>query len=299
MCDKSRLDGVKTRFDITNHAKSSSYTKSSLASEVYKHFRPQRSSFGCTFPRGNSNKWNNRQSSNLTDTLGIPNPINLIRNRSDTIGGITNPPLPSEHRHGTTNPPNVDVYHNFRTTTRSRVRRAQQNRAEMQHLQQETRHILDSSDSSCDAIEKSLMRLKLTSPQIVRRSQHVKFVCGACLINSRGTKCLLVLQKDAQKWSFPKGSINRWEKDYDCMTRELMEETGLDLNKIAHHSLGDYYNHCSHIFVFKLDCDEEALKLQTHDNIEIADVQWVSIPAMRRLSLNCVTNDMTRKYLSP
>jgi mRNA-decapping enzyme subunit 2 len=58
-------------------------------------------------------------------------------------------------------------------------------------------------------------------------------VCGAVLINSQKDKILLAKSYLGNSWNFPRGKINKNEKEIDCAIREVSEEIGYDIsNKI-------------------------------------------------------------------
>ena len=55
-------------------------------------------------------------------------------------------------------------------------------------------------------------------------------VRGAILLNHEMDHVLLVKGwKKGASWSFPRGKINKDEKDLDCAVREVYEETGYDI----------------------------------------------------------------------
>ncbi|RPD82527.1 DCP2-domain-containing protein [Lentinus tigrinus ALCF2SS1-7] len=57
-------------------------------------------------------------------------------------------------------------------------------------------------------------------------------VCGAIMLNSRWDKCVLVKGwKSSAGWGFPKGKINEQEPRYRCAIREVLEETGYNLEE--------------------------------------------------------------------
>lgn len=57
-------------------------------------------------------------------------------------------------------------------------------------------------------------------------------VRGAIMLNQDMTHAVLVKGwKKGAKWSFPRGKINKEEKDLDCAVREVYEETGFDLHE--------------------------------------------------------------------
>ncbi|CRG90649.1 mRNA-decapping enzyme subunit 2 [Talaromyces islandicus] len=57
-------------------------------------------------------------------------------------------------------------------------------------------------------------------------------VRGAIMLNETMDKVVLVKGwKKNANWSFPRGKINKEEKDLDCAVREVLEETGYDLKE--------------------------------------------------------------------
>ena len=57
-------------------------------------------------------------------------------------------------------------------------------------------------------------------------------VRGAIMLNHTMDHVILVKGwKKGSKWSFPRGKINKDEKDIDCAVREVYEETGFDLRE--------------------------------------------------------------------
>ncbi|KAF2188873.1 hypothetical protein K469DRAFT_724238 [Zopfia rhizophila CBS 207.26] len=57
-------------------------------------------------------------------------------------------------------------------------------------------------------------------------------VRGAIMLNEDMTQAVLVKGwKKGAKWSFPRGKINKDEKDLDCAVREVYEETGFELRE--------------------------------------------------------------------
>ncbi|CUS09761.1 unnamed protein product [Tuber aestivum] len=62
-------------------------------------------------------------------------------------------------------------------------------------------------------------------------------VRGAILLNTAMDKCVLVKGwKSGASWSFPRGKINKDEKDEDCAAREVLEETGYEVEGRVHSS---------------------------------------------------------------
>ncbi|KAJ3363439.1 mRNA-decapping enzyme subunit 2 [Allomyces javanicus] len=54
-------------------------------------------------------------------------------------------------------------------------------------------------------------------------------VCGAIVINEELDQVLLVKGWNSRNWTFPRGKINKGEKELKCAVREVMEEVGFDV----------------------------------------------------------------------
>ena len=120
--------------------------------------------------------------------------------------------------------------------------------------------------------------------------------CGACLVSQ--DQVLLVKQRGTGKWGFPKGSKNDGETNYECMVRELREETGLFLDE--HHPAP---LHCQRfmactVYFFTLDVHPSSLPLLPHDTAEIETVAWLPLVCLGQYELNCVTKYVYRTLLS-
>lgn len=62
-------------------------------------------------------------------------------------------------------------------------------------------------------------------------------VCGAILLNRSLTHCVLVKGWSSRAgWGFPRGKINKEEKDANCAIREVLEETGFDIEPLLDES---------------------------------------------------------------
>lgn len=70
---------------------------------------------------------------------------------------------------------------------------------------------------------------KFAFDEFLRYKQRVP-VRGAILLDDRMEKVVLVKGwKSGSSWSFPRGKINKDERDIDCAVREVFEETGFDV----------------------------------------------------------------------
>ena len=112
-------------------------------------------------------------------------------------------------------------------------------------------------------------------------ARHASF--GA-IIRSPSKKILLVLGKLANKWSFPKGHANEGESPFDCVNREIYEETGHRglPPPIRQHTLkyGVYY---------EFEAADEFVTSPV-DTEEIAEARWFSVEEAAQLPMNSDTN---------
>ena len=110
-------------------------------------------------------------------------------------------------------------------------------------------------------------------------------VRGAILLDQSMEKVVLVRGwKKNASWSFPRGKINKDEKDLDCAIREAWEETGFDLRAeglVSHtdNEMGfiDITMREQHmrLFVFRNVPDSARFEPQTRK--EIGKIQWYNI----------------------
>lgn len=119
--------------------------------------------------------------------------------------------------------------------------------------------------------------------------------CGACIISQCGTRCLLVKQKEAQKWSFPKGSKEKYETKEDCMTRELLEETGIHLKDYKYKILDCVKRYRYYIFILRLQNTEKNMVLSPHDKHEIEKAKWVDFTDLSLYTMNYVTKSIMER----
>jgi 8-oxo-dGTP pyrophosphatase MutT (NUDIX family) len=95
-------------------------------------------------------------------------------------------------------------------------------------------------------------------------------VYGAICISPEG-KVLLVQNKYGEKWSFPKGHIEKGETMIQCATRELKEEAGI--------SAPNVYQSCLMLingvyFVYMMNENQSSQKLKVEDTSEIGNAAW-------------------------
>ena len=101
---------------------------------------------------------------------------------------------------------------------------------------------------------------------------------------------LLVLGKRSGKWSFPKGHKNRSETYLNCVVRETLEETGINLSgriPVAHHklSVGEY-------FFYEI---EEELVTHILDTSEVSEARWICLDNISEMECNVDVNKFLNK----
>jgi 8-oxo-dGTP pyrophosphatase MutT (NUDIX family) len=121
-----------------------------------------------------------------------------------------------------------------------------------------------------------------------------RITCGAGIFSSDFTRILLVKQREAQKWGFPKGSLEGEESLRSCMARELYEESGISLLGLNYADICMKKCKHNHIFFLRLCEPFEQLELQIRDKKEIEDIQWIMVSALKNneFSLNHVTRTL-------
>ena len=82
------------------------------------------------------------------------------------------------------------------------------------------------------------------------------------------------------KWSFPKGHSNKGEEPYDCVKREVFEETGIQTlpNPTSDQRIG-----FGHYYIFDV---ETKYDLQPQDKKEVMNHRWVTQSELDNLQLN-------------
>lgn len=119
--------------------------------------------------------------------------------------------------------------------------------------------------------------------------------CGVCWV-ARG-QVLLVRQRGTHQWGFPKGSKHPHETQYDCMVRELHEETGLVLADYRPVLLHQQQFRPGTVYFFTLDVDPSTLPLNPQDAQEIEQVAWLPLSQLGHCNLNCITKYVYRTLL--
>ncbi len=96
---------------------------------------------------------------------------------------------------------------------------------------------------------------------------------GVKCVVKNGNKILLVRNTYGYKtWTFPGGGVKRGESVQDAARREVMEETGVQINDVKELGELDFqYQGVATIF------EAEAVSLELHpDPVEISEAKWFS-----------------------
>lgn len=106
-------------------------------------------------------------------------------------------------------------------------------------------------------------------------------VYGAICKNNEN-EFLLVQGRKTGHWSWPKGHIKFGEKVYDCVKREVFEETGITTLPIPTGNIklkvGEYFTY---------DFKDTHPSLNPVDLNEIMNIGWFSIDEIRNNSYHC------------
>ncbi|KAI0788421.1 Dcp2, box A domain-containing protein [Abortiporus biennis] len=104
-------------------------------------------------------------------------------------------------------------------------------------------------------------------------------VCGAIMLNESWDKCLLVKGwKATSAWSFPKGKINEQEPRSRCAIREVLEETGYDLDEqIDLENVVEVSIKEQSISLFIVPNVPEDFPFKTRTRKEISKISWFKL----------------------
>lgn len=123
------------------------------------------------------------------------------------------------------------------------------------------------------------MRVEALQP-MGTSARHASF--GA-IIYSPNKKILLVLGRNSNKWSFPKGHADTGESPFECVIRETYEETGFaDLpnpSKSYRMRFGIFY---------EFHVNDEFVPTPVDQN-EIGDARWFTVDEAKLLTMNSDT----------
>lgn len=113
-------------------------------------------------------------------------------------------------------------------------------------------------------------------------------IYGAILYCSRTKRYAMVQGRETGKWSFPKGHVNRYETPFECVIREVREETGIDSLPIPQEGVplgvGYYYS-----FIVP-----DEIPLTPEDTREVQTAGWFSLEEMKEMRLNIDASTFVR-----
>ena len=101
---------------------------------------------------------------------------------------------------------------------------------------------------------------------------------GAIILNSKEDAVLLLFRGPLGDWTFPKGHIEENENELEAMTREVKEETGLDVDVIRklpnlEYSISQTGENCVLYFYLVKAKNDFNLKLEHSEDA----LEWVKI----------------------
>lgn len=113
---------------------------------------------------------------------------------------------------------------------------------------------------------------------------------------SPSNRILLVKGRLHQKWSFPKGHLERGEASFRCAVRELYEETGIRVDLETVNPCNLAYKKFKTANYFVLDLAEETVPVP-QDASEICDARWVDVDEFLQIaSSSCEANIDVRLF---
>lgn len=105
------------------------------------------------------------------------------------------------------------------------------------------------------------------------------------------------------KWGFPKGTVEDNEKMNDCASRELKEETGLNIN-IEYEEVKNvikYETHKNKVYYYSYVLNNNMMTnimriIKTHKDAEISKIAFIPVSDMNKLELNYDTKRLLNNY---
>lgn len=127
---------------------------------------------------------------------------------------------------------------------------------------------------------------KLKNKEIEKINCLYEKSCGAVIFyaGKSNTKILLVKNNNGRFWSFPKGHIEKGETEKETATREIKEETGLDVEiKDGFREVSDYCPYGKirkNVVFFLAQAYTDVVKVQEE---EIAEYIWVDLQQAHKI----------------
>jgi len=111
-------------------------------------------------------------------------------------------------------------------------------------------------------------------------------ICGVILLNDILDKVLLVKGYQSGSWGFPKGKINKEEKEIDCASREAYEEIGFNTREILNEADSFEKTFAGRkIRFFIASGIPEDTKFNPQTRKEIAKIKWIPIKKLPQVRI--------------
>lgn len=121
-----------------------------------------------------------------------------------------------------------------------------------------------------------------------KRNNRIYGVIIKCTSTNR---YILVQGRYTGKWSFPKGHSYRDESPMECARREVMEETGMEIDKAA--LCKTYPLHVGKYFMMNIETETPLSPL---DNGEIMNVGWFSMAEAMTMCVNVDVSVFMKRF---
>lgn len=139
--------------------------------------------------------------------------------------------------------------------------------------------------------------LSETQRKHLQKKDDQQYRAGAIILDQSLNYCLMVYQRKSELWGIPKGRREiQCGEDYKmCMYREVLEETGLDLNKYEFEYLDKLQiNGQCRIYILRLLGTNELPSCHPptengEANSEILKVEWTELPEAFQRKVNSIT----------
>lgn len=121
--------------------------------------------------------------------------------------------------------------------------------------------------------------------------------CGAILVHCTDSKIryICLVHQSSGCWGIPKGQRNKNEAQIECATREVVEETGLDIReKIDKDKFIENNRKTDRYYIVVVDKSQWS-DFKISDTNEIEEVKWVPIEDISKYNLNSITRHVVKR----
>ncbi len=136
--------------------------------------------------------------------------------------------------------------------------------------------------------------IKMTNPRI-------RIGARGIVINEEG-KIAIFNKSNKNEYKLPGGGVDDNEKPEDAFIREVLEETGMDieiieeLGTIEEHKSYDNFKQISHVFVGKVVEDTKKLNLTQKEIDEGGKLEWLDLDEALIKITKCIDDLLPSKY---